>query len=88
MTSVLKEFKVSVKLIVKVFTLTLQGRTLNFHGKTMVIPWFSSPYLLRVKRFILTILELLLAFSPLFTLLSRLYLRTVLVLLLSPAMLT
>ena len=77
----------ALKLIVKVLILTLQGRTLNFHGKIMVIPWFSSPYLLKVKRFILTMLELLLAFSPLFALLSRLYLRTVLVLLLSPAML-
>ena len=60
------------------------------NGDTLVVEGGegSSPYLLRVKSFILTMLELLLTFSPLFVLLSILYLRTVLVLLISLAMLT
>jgi len=60
------------------------------NGDTLVVEGGegSSPYLLRVKSFILTMLELLLTFSPLFALLSILYQRTVLVLLLSLGMLT
>ena len=93
MMSALKELKVSVKLIVKVLILILQGRALNSHGKTMVIPWLlkaakvSSPYLLRVKSSILAMPELPLASLRLFALLSRLRLRMILVSLLSLAML-
>jgi len=93
MMSALKELKVSVELIVKVLILTLQERALNFHGKTMVIPWLSrvakvsSPYLLGVKSSILAMPELLLASLPLFVPSSRLRLGMILVLLLSQAML-
>ena len=93
MMSALKELKVSVELIVKVLILTLQGRVLNFHGKTMVIPWLSrvakvsSPYLPGVKNSILAMQELLLASLPLFAPSSRLRLRMILVLLSSLAML-
>jgi len=93
MMSALKELKVSFELIVKILILTLQGRALNFHGKTMVTPWLlrvakvSSPYPLGVKRSTLAMPELLLASLLLFAPSSRLRLRMILVLLLSLAML-